>query len=329
MRSPIRPTPCLGFRSPHCSPATVASPSCSSRRTAGVAAFLLERRPARAVDPRRAAAGVRGCDAVGCRLGTVHARRIARDRRRRRLAPRHRGGRGRRRSPRRHRGSGHAVLASCSSRTASPRRCSSRRREPFRPTASSSPATRRCRSTASAFLMCRSGRRSETGDAPVHLTGYGGFGVPDPAPLQLGDRQTLAGARRHQRHRQYPRRRRVRQPLARGRPPRREATLARRFRRRRRRSRAARRDSAGAHRGRGRLEWRDSHHQHAGALSGAFRRLVLHHSADRHAPLQQAARRRELDRRIRRSRQARGLGLPPDLFRLSPRRARAVPIRRS
>ena len=53
-----------------------------------------------------------------------------------------------------------------------------------------------------------------------------------------------------------------------------------------------------------------------------FGALVLHHPADRHAPLYASARRRELDRRIWRSGQARGLGLSAAYLRLSRRRAR-------
>ena len=38
------------------------------------------------------------------------------------------------------------------------------------------PATRRFRSTASAFPMCRPDPPTETGDAPVYMSAYGGFG---------------------------------------------------------------------------------------------------------------------------------------------------------
>ena len=68
-----------------------------------------------------------------------------------------------------------------------------------------------------------------------------------------------------------------------------------------------------------RIERRHPDHQHAGALPRKIRRAVLHDSPDRHAPLHKAARGRELDRGIWRSRQARGVGLAEDLFRLSHR----------
>ena len=57
-----------------------------------------------------------------------------------------------------------------------------------------------------------------TGDAPVHLNAYGGFGISVRPYYQLRDRQAVARTRRHQRHRQHPRRRRVRHALARCRP---------------------------------------------------------------------------------------------------------------
>ena len=60
----------------------------------------------------------------------------------------------------------------------------------------------------------------ETGDAPVHMSGYGGFNVSEAALLPQRHRQGLAGARRHLRHHPYPWRRRVRPKLARGRPAR-------------------------------------------------------------------------------------------------------------
>ena len=70
------------------------------------------------------------------------------------------------------------------------------------------------------------GPPGETGDAPVHLNGYGGFAISQLPYYNSGHRQALARARRHQRHRQHPRRRRVRHALARCRPPRQEAAVA-------------------------------------------------------------------------------------------------------
>ena len=64
----------------------------------------------------------------------------------------------------------------------------------------------------------QTGPAAETGDAPVHLNAYGGFGISVTALLQFRARQAVARARRHQRHRQHPRRRRVRHALARRRP---------------------------------------------------------------------------------------------------------------
>ncbi len=84
--------------------------------------------------------------------------------------------------------------------------------------------------------------------------------------------------------------------LARRGPARKEAAHSRRFRRGRGRSRRARGRRAEAYRRRGRLERRHPDLQHADALSRTLRRAVLHHPVDRHAPLYEAARGRELDR---------------------------------
>jgi prolyl oligopeptidase len=54
------------------------------------------------------------------------------------------------------------------------------------------------------------GPTKQTGDAPVYLWGYGGFG----AVLQLRHRQAMAGARRHPRNYKYSGWRRIRYPVA-------------------------------------------------------------------------------------------------------------------
>ena len=64
------------------------------------------------------------------------------------------------------------------------------------------------------------GPAGETGDAPVLMTGYGGFGLPREPAYTPGDRQAVAGARRDLRAHPHPRRRRVRHALARSGAPR-------------------------------------------------------------------------------------------------------------
>ncbi len=163
------------------------------------------------------------------------------------------------------------------------------------------------------------GPPGETGEAPVHLSGYGGFGIsmlPYYNPtvgklwLERGGTGVVANIRGggefgtawHEHA---------------SRAARRQAPVARRFRRGRRRPRAPRGDAAPAYRRRGRVEWRHSDHQYADPLSRAVRGIVLHHPADRHAPLCEIACRRQLDRRIRRPRQPRGLAVPERDIRLS------------
>ncbi len=58
------------------------------------------------------------------------------------------------------------------------------------------------------------GRPGATGDAPVHLSGYGGFQSSGVSRLQFNHRQALARTRRRERCRQYSRRRRVWPALA-------------------------------------------------------------------------------------------------------------------
>ncbi len=88
-----------------------------------------------------------------------------------------------------------------------------------------------------------------------------------PAAVALaGPRQALAGARRCQCHRQYPRRRRVRAGLAQGRHPRRQESGARRFRRGRKRLDRTRGDATGPARRLGRQQWRAFGRQHAHPL---------------------------------------------------------------
>ena len=84
----------------------------------------------------------------------------------------------------------------------------------------------------------------------------------------------------------------------------------------------ARRHAPRQDRGPGRIERRHPDHQHAGPLPRTLRRAVLHDSADRHAPLHQAFGGRELDRGVWRSREAGGMGLAADLFRLPHRKTR-------
>ena len=60
----------------------------------------------------------------------------------------------------------------------------------------------------------QTGPAAETGDAPVYMSAYGGFGLAVKPLLQFRTRQALAGARRHHGAGQYPRRRRVRYALA-------------------------------------------------------------------------------------------------------------------
>ena len=85
------------------------------------------------------------------------------------------------------------------------------------------------------------GPRDATGDAFVHMSGYGGFGVSEEPYyntaigklwLERGGVSVVAN---------HPRRRRIRHALARRGPARKEAALPRRFRRGRGRSRRARR----------------------------------------------------------------------------------------
>ncbi len=161
-----------------------------------------------------------------------------------------------------------------------------------------------------------------TGEAPVHLYGYGGFAISTLASygsalgklwLERGGTGVVANLRGGGE---------FRHALARGRPARGQAPVARRFRRGRGRSGAPRRDPPRPHRRRGRLERRHPDHQHADAVSRPLRRAVLHHPADRHAALFEAARRGQLDRRVRRPRQARGLAFPGPDVGLSRRGAR-------
>jgi prolyl oligopeptidase len=162
------------------------------------------------------------------------------------------------------------------------------------------------------------GPKGETGDAPVHLYGYGGFDVtilPDYQPglgklwLERGGTRVIAhirgggdfGTRWHDAGRREKKRL---------------------FCRRRRRSCRARRHDPWKDRGGRRLEWRHSHHEHARPLPSALRRAALHRPAHRHAALFEASRGRELDRRIWRPRQSGGLGVFAGNLSLSPGEAR-------
>ena len=64
----------------------------------------------------------------------------------------------------------------------------------------------------------QTGPAAETGDAPVYMSAYGGFGLAVRPHYNSRARQAVAGARRHHGAGQYPRRRRVRHALARCRP---------------------------------------------------------------------------------------------------------------
>ncbi|MGY3295225.1 prolyl oligopeptidase PreP (S9A serine peptidase family) [Bradyrhizobium sp. LM3.6] len=147
----------------------------------------------------------------------------------------------------------------------------------------------------------QTGPAGESGDAPVYMSAYGGFGlsVKPYYNASLGKLWLERGGTTVQANLRGGGEFGTR--LARCRPARRQETVARRFRRGRRGSRPPWRDQGEAHRRAGRIERRHPHHQHAGAIPRTFRRAVLHDPADRHAPLHKAARRRELDRGIWRS----------------------------
>ena len=128
----------------------------AERRVA--AGLLLERRPARAVDPRQSAAGVRGPHPVRRRLGAAGPDRPAGDRRRRHVAARCRSVGEQRRPARDRAGSADAALPDAASPRARARPCSSGRRPRSRRKGWWSRATRRSPSTASASPMSRPAR---------------------------------------------------------------------------------------------------------------------------------------------------------------------------
>ena len=80
------------------------------------------------------------------------------------------------------------------------------------------------------------GPAGETGDAPVLMTGYGGFECQRIGRLRFRLRQAVAGARRHLCRDEHPWRRRIWRALARSGAPRGQAPVSRRLRRHRRRS---------------------------------------------------------------------------------------------
>ena len=198
------------------------------------------------------------------------------------------------------------------------------------PAGSWSRATRPSRSMASASPMCRSARPAKPAMRRCICTRYGGFGLAMLPYLQFGARQAVAGARRHQRGRQHPRRRRVRHALARRRPP----CAGKRLAHDDFAAVAADLVRRGVTRP-GRIA------AEGGSNGGILITNMLTRYPERFGALfctiplidmrryTQAAGRRELDRRIRRSRQAGGVGLAADLFGLSHRRARRRAIRRS
>jgi hypothetical protein len=63
------------------------------------------------------------------------------------------------------------------------------------------------------------GPPSETREAPVHLSGYGGFGISQLPYYNSAVGKLWLETRRHRRRRQYPRRRGIRHRLARSRAP--------------------------------------------------------------------------------------------------------------
>ncbi len=168
------------------------------------------------------------------------------------------------------------------------------------------------------------GPSSETGDAPVHLSGYGGFGISQlpyynsavgKLWLERGGTSVVANIRGggefgtawHEAGRREGKRASHDDFAAVA------ADIVRRGV-----TRPGRIAAEGGRR-RGRIQWRDSHYQYADPLSGAVWRVVLHDPIDRHAPLFEIACRGELDCRIRRSRQSRGLEIPGRDFGISHR----------
>src|SRR5262245_52512998 len=153
------------------------------------------------------------------------------------------------------------------------------------------------------------------GSTPTILYGYGGFLVSLLPTYSMGMGKAwlehgLLRRRRCLGRRQHSRRRRVRRYLAQSGHPRAQEARAGRLRHCGSRSRSTgSHEPATARLLRRQQRWTPCR-QHAHALSGALWRGLVRHSAARHAPLQQAPRRRELDRRIRRSGQAGRLGIP-------------------
>ena len=169
----------------------------------------------------------------------------------------------------------------------------------------------------------QTGPATGTGDAPVHLNAYGGFGLSmrpyynsaiGKLWLERGGTSVVAnirgggefGTRWHDAGR-YAGKRLAHDDFAAV-----AADLVKRGVTRR-----------GANRRGRRLQRRHPDHEYADTLSRTLRRAVLHDPADRYAPLHQAAGGRELDRGIRRSRQAGRMGMAADLFRLSRGKAGA------
>ena len=168
------------------------------------------------------------------------------------------------------------------------------------------------------------GPPGETGEAPVHLSGYGGFGISQlpyynsavgKLWLERGGTSVVANIRGG---REF--------GTAWHEAGRREGKRASHddFRGGRGRPGAPRGNEPQADRRRRRVQWRNTDHEYADPLSGAVRRPLLHDPADRHAALFEIACRRELDCRIRRPRKSRGLGVSARDFRLPRRGPRAA-----
>ncbi len=197
-----------------------------------------------AVDPRRAAAALRDLHAIRRRLEPRDASRPPADRRRRHLAARSPSVREQWRPARQCAGPADAAVAAADrARRRKPDRAEAgaedvHRRRPRGDTARGDLDRRRAHSLCADRPRQRDRRCAGLYERLWRLRPCG------EAVLQPLARQAVAGARRHHRAGEFARRRRVRHPLARCRPARRQETLARRFRGRCRRSRAPRRDAS-------------------------------------------------------------------------------------
>ncbi len=161
------------------------------------------------------------------------------------------------------------------------------------------------------------------------LNGYGGFEIPMLPAYNPAHRRGLAGARRRLCPGQHPRRRRIRPQMARSGAQTKPPAGLRRFHRGGGGPDRARRHLAPASGHRRALQRRIAHGRDAHRAAGLVRGGALRLAVAGHAPLQQAPGRRQLDGRIRRSRQAGRLGLHPKVFPLPERCAPTRSIRPS